>query len=206
MPGRRAPLEVSRLPAGEPSDHTLLWRSREGDQDAATQLYLRYATRLNRLVEKQCSADLARREGVEDIVQSVFRSFFRRVGQGFYDCPDEDELWKLFLVIAVHKIRSKATYHHAIKRSAHRTVGGVEGRSLIDSQASESDVPYHQLELVLEEILEQLPVRHRVMVKLRIEGCDVAEVASRTGRSRRSVERILQETRRQLGDLLGKED
>jgi hypothetical protein len=60
----------------------------------------------------------SRREGVEDIVQSVFRSFFRRVGQGFYDCPDEDELWKLFLVIGVRKIRNKATYHHAIKRSA----------------------------------------------------------------------------------------
>jgi RNA polymerase sigma-70 factor, ECF subfamily len=206
MPGGRVPLEVPRPPAGEPSDHLLLWRAREGDQDAATQLYFRYATRLNRLVETQCSPDLARREGVEDIVQSVFRSFFRRVGQGFYDVPDEDELWKLFLVIAVHKIRSKATYYHARKRDSHRTIGGVEARSLMDSQASDDEVAYHQLELVLEEILEQLPPRNRVMVKLRIEGCDVAEVATRTGRSRRSVERILQETRRQLRELLRKED
>jgi RNA polymerase sigma-70 factor, ECF subfamily len=206
MPGRRVPLEVPRSLTGEPSDHSLLSRFRGGDQEAATQLYSRYAGRLNGLVEMQCSTELARREGVEDIVQSVFRSFFRRAGQGFYDVPDEDELWKLFLVIALNKIRSKATYHHAFKRSAHRTIDGVEGRLLSDSQASARGVPDHQFELVLKEILEQLPARSRLMVKLRVDGCDVAEVAGITGRSRRSVERILQASRRQLRELLEQED
>jgi DNA-directed RNA polymerase specialized sigma24 family protein len=43
-------------------------------------------------------------------------------------------------------------------------------------------------------------------VKLRIEGWDVAEVARKTGRSKRTVERILQETRLDLVEILGLED
>ena len=69
---------------------------------------------------------------MEDIVQSVFGSFFRRLGQGFYDVPEGDELWKLLLVIALHKIRKKAAYHHAAKRDRHRTIGGEEGSRQIE--------------------------------------------------------------------------
>ena len=39
--------------------------------------------------------------GREEIVQSVFGSFFRRARSGDYDVPVGDELWKLFLVIAL---------------------------------------------------------------------------------------------------------
>jgi hypothetical protein len=30
-----------------------------------------------------------------DLVQSIFRTFFRRVRRGCYDVPDGEELWKL---------------------------------------------------------------------------------------------------------------
>lgn len=200
------PEKIPRSPAGEASDHSLLWRWREGEQDAATQLYLRYAGRLIRLVQRQCSADLARWAGVEDIVQSVFISFFRRISQGYYDVPDGDELWKLLLVIALHKIRSKATYYHAAKRDTHRIVNGEAAQRRLKFQANDWESQYAYLELVLGEALEQLPAQSRVIVRLRIEGCDVAEVARRTGRSRRSVERILQGGRLRLGELLGAKD
>jgi RNA polymerase sigma-70 factor, ECF subfamily len=197
---------VPRPMDGVPSDHYLLLRARGGDQDAATQLYLRYARRLNILVERQCSHELARSAGVEDIVQSVFRSFFRRVGQGFYDAPEGDELWKLLLVIALHKIRDKASYHHAAKRDAQRTIGGEEARLFLESQPDERETSDAEFELVLNEMLEILPPDTRVIVKLRIDGCQVAEVAKVVGRSRRSVERVLHETRLRLGELLPKGD
>ena len=60
--------------------------------------------------------------------------------------------------------------------------------------------------LVLEEILERLPPQHRLMLRLRIDGHTVIEIADTTGRSRRSVERILQETRSKLRDLLPEEN
>src|SRR5215218_1826604 len=88
----------------ENSDRSLLARYRSGSQDAATQLYLRYVARLLRLVDGRLGSDLATRLDPEDVVQSVFRSFFRGVDQGFYDVPDGEELWGLFLVMALNKV------------------------------------------------------------------------------------------------------
>jgi RNA polymerase sigma-70 factor, ECF subfamily len=195
----KAPEAVPSTPPGEPSNLSLLGRSPPGGQDAATKLYRRYVKRLRALVENQCSAELANCAGVEDLVQSAFASFFRRIDRSSYNAPDGDELWKLLLVIALHKIRGKATYHHAAKRDSHRTISGVKARIQMESRVNVRDASYAYVELVLEEILDRLPPQNRVMVKLRLDGCGVAEVARLTGRSRRSVERILQESRLKLG-------
>jgi DNA-directed RNA polymerase specialized sigma24 family protein len=45
-----------------------------------------------------------------------------------------------------------------------------------------------------------------VVVELRMEGYEVAEIAQQTGRSKRTVERILQESRNQLKVLLAEEE
>src|SRR5262245_14011453 len=87
-----SPTEEPRPPAGlvsgdEPSDHALLRCWRGGSQDAATQLYRRYAHRLRSLAKARCSPDLARRVEAEDIVQSVFATFFRGAGTGRYVVP-----------------------------------------------------------------------------------------------------------------------
>src|SRR5439155_9824678 len=96
-----------------PSDHSLLRRLRGGDQDAATQLYYRYAHRLLALAEKNRARDLASRVDAEDIVQSVFRIFFRRAAEGHYDVPAGEDLWKLLLVLALNKIRAQRVHHRA---------------------------------------------------------------------------------------------
>jgi RNA polymerase sigma-70 factor (ECF subfamily) len=51
------------------------------------------------------------------------------------------------------------------------------------------------LRLVLEEQLEALPESNRAIVQLRIEGHELAEIAEQTGRSLRTVERVLQDFR-----------
>ena len=98
------------------SDRSLIRRLRMGSQDAATQIYLRYAKRLHGLSLAKCSRDLAARLDSDDIVQSVFRTFFRRVEKGDYDVPDGEDLWKLFLVIGLNKIQTAGTFHRAAKR------------------------------------------------------------------------------------------
>src|SRR5437867_3654775 len=106
----------SEFPNQAPSDRSLLGRIRRGQGDAATLLYLRYADRLRALAIAQCSSDLARRVEPDDIVQSVFRTFFRRVSRGNYNVPAGEELWKLFLVIGLNKIRAAGAFHRAAKR------------------------------------------------------------------------------------------
>jgi RNA polymerase sigma-70 factor (ECF subfamily) len=185
-----------------PSDRTLLERIRLGSQDAAAQLYLRYAQRLRDLARAQCSADLARRVEVEDIVQSVFGSFFRGASQGYYDIPAGEELWKLFLVMALNKIRAKALYHRAAKRDVRRTLGGGWFEHSLESVASDDESARAVLRLTMEDVLQRLPERHRGVLELRAEGYEVAEIAERTGRSKRTTERLLQEARTRLAEIL----
>src|SRR5438093_1250171 len=99
--------KMTRKRNGNPntSDQTLLMRFRRGDADAATALYLRYAKRLRALAQKQTAGTLSVRMDPDDVVQTVFRTFFRRAATGHYQIPDGEELWKLFLVIALNKIR-----------------------------------------------------------------------------------------------------
>jgi RNA polymerase sigma-70 factor (ECF subfamily) len=99
------------MPDETASDHSLLRRLRRGQGDAFTLLYLRYAERLRALAAAQSSPRLAARVDPEDIVQSVFRTFFRRAAQGQYDVPEGEEIWKLLLVIALNKIRALGAYH-----------------------------------------------------------------------------------------------
>jgi RNA polymerase sigma-70 factor (ECF subfamily) len=188
-----------------PSDQSLLRRYREGSQDAATQLYLRYARRLAALARVECGQDLNRRFDVEDIVQSVFGSFFRGVSQGDYDVPAGEELWRLFCVIALNKIRAKGAYHRAAKRDVRRTTGGDRaGLDALSAPHDEAALAF--LELTVQEALGRLPPLHRAMLELRTQGYEVLEIARQTGRGKRTVERILQEGRETLQALLAEGD
>jgi RNA polymerase sigma-70 factor (ECF subfamily) len=189
-----------------PTDHSLLKDLRQGNQDAATQLYQRYAQRLRTLAQAQCSAELGRCVEVEDIVQSVFGSFFRGASQGFYDVPKGDELWGLFLVIALNKIRAKGTYYRAAKRDTRRTLAGVELEHTLQQVAARDESAEGLLRFTIDDVLGQLPATHQEVLRLRLEGYEVKEIAERIGRSRRTCERLLQEARKGLAELLQKED
>jgi RNA polymerase sigma-70 factor (ECF subfamily) len=193
---------LSGVGAGGASDRSLLQRLRHGSQDAATQLYLRYVHRLRALTKAQCSAELARQVDADEIVQSIFGSFFRGASQGYYDVPVGEELWKLFLVIALNKIRAKGNYHRAAKRDVRLTVGGDCLEELVGAQGKQDEDDLGFLRLTIAEALERLPPQHRQMVTLRIEGYEVAEIAQQVGRSLRTVERTLQQARQKLTELL----
>ncbi len=190
------------------SDLTLVRRLRDGEGDAASDLYLRYADRLHRLARKQTSAELARRVEPEEIVQSVFRTFFRRVNVGVYSVPEGKELWGLFLVIALNKIRHAAVYHRAARRDIRKTTSADElaaSAYVLQDQVADSTA-LTVLRLVIEEITKKLPEVKQEMIRLRIEGHEIEEIAHQTGRSSRSVERTLQEFRQVLATKLQEAD
>src|SRR5262249_23249757 len=195
---RKTGVGVRMMTEENHSDHSLLVRLRRGQDDAPTQLYLRYAERLRSLAAAQRSPGLAARVDPEDIVQSVFRTFFRRAAQGPYDVPEGEEIWKLLLVTALHKIRSVGAFHRAARRDVRMTAGGEQYLRALDSESGPDESALAVLRLVIDEILDSLPASHRPIVELRIEGHEVAEIASRVARSKRTVERVLQEFRRRL--------
>ncbi len=185
-----------------PSDERLLQQVRQGDQDAATQLYHRYVERLRALAEAKCSANLSRRLDAEDIVQSVFRLFFQGVRQGFYDVPAGEDLWKLLLVMALNKIRAKGAYHKAAKRDVRLTASVDTSDASLENHLRHGHQSEAFMEVVVKEALEHLDPRQREMVELRVQGHDIAEIADKTGRSKRTVERNLQEVRNKLRNML----
>ncbi len=179
--------------SGSQSDDTLLKQFRGGERDAATQLYARYASRLLDLAQRRTGQDLTQRVDPEDVVQSVFRTFFRRAAEGSYEVPDGDTLWKLLMVIALNKIRSLADFHRADKRDVRRTQGML---------TSENELGQHDsldmLRLTIEDLTHDLPDAHKQMIQLRIEGYAVSEIAEKVARSKRSTERVLQAFRTHL--------
>jgi len=190
--------------SSSPSDRTLLLRFKKGEEDAATGIYLRYAHRLQLLALSQAGRALAVRLDPEDVVQSVFRTFFRRAAQGHYDIPDGEELWKLFLVLALNKIRCLAAYHRAKKRDVSHT---TDLSKLFKEPIADlpDDTAFGILRMTVDDILNSLPESQRSMVVMRIEGCDIQQIAVATERSKRSVERALQTFRERLLSVLNEE-
>jgi RNA polymerase sigma-70 factor, ECF subfamily len=199
-----APTPVDDTPPDETSDRELLERFRRGEQFAATTLYFRYAPRLLALAHSRCSPGLAQRLESEDIVQSVFRRFFRRARSAAYEVPVGSELWKLLLVIALNKIRTAEAYHRAGKRDVGNTVTADELNESLAAGAAGDDGNGAYLSLVVSEALERLPAPLREIVELRLQGYEVREIAELTDRSLRTVERLLQEARGELASLLGR--
>ncbi len=188
-------------PGQQPSDHSLLRRLRGGNQEAARDLYERYAARLYALARSRQTRLLARTFDAEDIVQSAFRCFFRKVLRGTYDVPASEELWNLLMVITLNKVRSKSSFYHAAKRDVRRLTSEADiekhpGPSVLSGEA------IALLRLTVEEALDHLPPQHRLVVGMRMRGEEVSEIASKAGRSRRSVERILQASRERLAKLI----
>lgn len=186
----------------ESSDRSLLIRYRRGDNDAATELYLRYANRLRALSMARTSEALKTRVDSEDVVQSVFRTFFRRVSKGQYDVPEGNELWKLLLVIGLNKIRAMAIYHGAGKRDVAKTMQLESGAELPAGEVDSDGESLSVLRMTIEELLGQLPAQYREIVDQRIAGFEVREIAEATKRSKRTVERILQAFREKLSELI----
>jgi len=186
---------MSDSESSEWTDRSLLARYRAGQDDAATRLYLRYAERLRALAARQTASDLRARVDPDDIVQSVFRTFFRRVARGEYDVPEGEELWKLLLVIALNKVRATGAYHHAARRDTRHTTGGAAFSEAVRSRADRDETALATLRLVLDEAMSGLTESQREIVTLRIEGHDVDAITERSGRSKRTVERILQQFR-----------
>jgi RNA polymerase sigma-70 factor (ECF subfamily) len=196
----KVPGDVGAAPSA--TDQSLLRAISGGSDEAAAKLYRRYAHRLRALARAQSSRELARREDVDDIVQSVFGSFFRAASQGLYDVPAGDDLWKLLVVIAMNKIRAKGSFHRAAKRDVRVTAGSEALERAGAAELASDDEALASLQMVVDEALDRLPPLTRKMALLRMQGHEIGEIARATSRSYRTVERGLKGFRELLAGML----
>jgi len=190
------------MSASEPAKD-LLQRWRSGDQSAAEALYLRYAERLWTLAEREIGERLRRRVGADDILQSVFGTFFRRTAEGQFSIQESGSLWRLLAQITLNKVRRQAEFHGAGRRDMRAEVhidGGQVSPELFARTPTRDDIGVVLSEL--EALITELDPSETEIVRLTAEGYSVAEIGSKAGCSRWTVRRVLNRVRDHLANRM----
>ncbi len=184
----------------------LLDRFRAGDEQAATQLFERFAKRLSALVQSRLSKKLARRLDAEDVMLSAYRSFFVRARDGRFSIDKPGDLWRLLAQIALNKLYRSAEWNNAARRTTDRERGNILdiANRAIDASASPDLTVI--LADQLEHMMSQLTEATSRVLELRLQGHDVDEIAGLVGRSPRTVRRQLESIRAVFSKLAGSED
>lgn len=178
----------------------LLTRWRDGDQQAAAELYQRYADRLLALTRSRLSPKLAARFDAEDVVQSVCRSFFARARDGQFVLQQSDGLWQLLVAITLHKLRRQVKHHQAQKRAVSQEDNGQEVFGLPVEALAHDPAPEEAVALadVLEEVMRGCRPLDCRIIEMRLQGHTLEEIAAQTQRSEVTVWRVLKRVRQQL--------
>ncbi|WP_422927853.1 ECF-type sigma factor [Singulisphaera sp. PoT] len=179
----------------------LLERYRDGDDQAAEALFARYFERLTALARSRLAPRLARRTDPEDIVLSVYRSFFVEARQGRYTLSRGGDLWRLLASITRHKLLRQVRHQTAERRSV-----DLERPLASDDLLAHEAGPTAEEAIILADELEQIFSHasefERRVLELRLQGLLISEIAEDTGRSERSVRRALAQIREALSARL----
>jgi RNA polymerase sigma-70 factor (ECF subfamily) len=161
-------------------------------QIVAAEVVARYAQRLYSVAPQHLSGRLAARVDGEDVVQSVFRTFFRRQAAGEFDCETSSDLWRLLVRITICKARAKARRHTGPMRDVRREER-PDDMAWLSEAASREPGPEEAAALLdqVESLLEGLPPFYAQLLAMRLEGCKVNRIAAELGVSRQTVYRAL---------------
>lgn len=180
----------------------LMARLRAHDNEAAAQVLARFAHRLIALARSRLDALLRRKVDPEDVMQSVYRSFFGRFGRGEFDLETWDNLWSLLVLLTVRKCSRQAEHFHAARRDVRREADltNADAESRPSDLVARAPTPAEAALFAdtLEELLRGLDDRERRIVALSLEGQGPAEIATQVERTQRTVNRVLERVRRRL--------
>jgi RNA polymerase sigma factor (sigma-70 family) len=194
-----------------PEEKVLIDLWRRGDQDAARQIVERYFDRMLLLARRRISQRLSSRVDPEDIVQSVFRTFFVRLKDGEFVFQDQDDLCKLLMRITLHKTLRQVAFHKAAKRNPNMETGQGDRHAeqlmaLFDREPSaEATVTFLDQ---LEHFLDRLEPQTRQIIEMRLQGYSNDEICKELGTYDRKIRRAVERVRdlaceEGLADVLG---
>jgi RNA polymerase sigma-70 factor (ECF subfamily) len=183
----------------------VLKNAKLGDATAESRLHQTFVSRLVRLASNRINSRFRAKIEPEEIVQSVFVSFFRRHSKGEFHFEDWNDLWALLVKITVRKCANKVEGFLAAKRNINREVQGKVSYSKDSSINALSNEPTAQEVVIFNEMLDQLldclsDLQQSVVV-LRLQGYSNLEISEKIGRSERTVYRTLQQVREVFSDL-----
>jgi RNA polymerase sigma-70 factor (ECF subfamily) len=192
--------------ARDDSFENLMARLHQGDEQAAEALFKRYAHRLIGLARTHLDGMIRQKVDPEDVVQSVFRSFFQRNAAGNWNLDDWDSLWSMLTVITVRKCGHRIEHFRAHRRDIRREVtpavspdGSSSGWEAIAREPTPEEAA--RLSETIEQLMRELDARDRPILQLSLQGFDIAEIGEQIGRTERTVYRAMERIKKRLVEM-----
>jgi len=176
---------------------------KDGDQEAAQQIWERYCQRLVHLAASKFRGAPRRVNDEEDMVLAAFDSLYRGVEAGrFAKLDDRDDLWQLLVMITERKVIDAFHHERRQKRGGGNVrgesvfsgkqedeprggIGGISGEELSpDAAVASIEECQRLLQLLPDDIL-------REVATLKLEGWKNREIAEKLGCVETTVERKL---------------
>jgi RNA polymerase sigma-70 factor (ECF subfamily) len=199
--------------AADNSVADLMARLRSGEDEAAREVFVRFASRLVGLARRHLDNRLAVKVDPEDVVQSAYKSFFVRHRDGGLEVGSWDGLWGVLTVITLRKCADRAEYYRAAKRDVGReapAAGPDDSAPAVGNLAVDRE-PTPSEAAVLAETVEALfrsvdDPDERAILELSLQGFTATEISERLGRAERSVRRLRERIRKRLERMQGDEE
>jgi RNA polymerase sigma-70 factor, ECF subfamily len=185
---------MSMLP--NDSFSALLSQLHSGNDGAAGKLIV--------LARSQLQHGLQGKVDPEDVLQSVFRSFFQRQQAGQFELESWDSLWAILTVMTLRKCGNLKEYFQAARRDVRREEPiAVEAVQALGNICAREPTPEEAAGLtdLLESVLGHFDERERLIVSLHLQGYNHAEIGVEVSRAERTVRRTIARARKRLKRL-----
>lgn len=185
---------------------------RRGEPEAVELFVSRYGRSLEAVAKRDIQTRMGRRFDAPEVVQSVCRTFLRRVEGGEFELDDSESLWRLLCAITLTKVREKARFHLREKRSLAREVDPTSGPGEDDEPVDplafqQGDAPdpgaVAEFADTFRHVIEELDEEERVVVDMKLMERSNEEIAEALDCSDRTVRRLLGRLHQRFEELLG---
>lgn len=178
----------------------VMGRLRAGEDQAAAQVFNQFAERLIALARSRLDKFTRQKVDPEEVIQSVYRSFFKRHAEGQFNVQDWDNLWTLLAVIAARKCANRVNFFRAACRDVRQEMPVADG-SAADWPGSAAEPTPEEAAILtetIEELMRGLDKRNHEILTLALQGYTTAEISTKLGRAKRSVQRVLEHVKKCL--------
>jgi RNA polymerase sigma-70 factor (ECF subfamily) len=180
--------------SSDPFFDDLMARLKSGEKDAASKVFHRFAWQLIALARQELDTRLQQKMDPEDVLQSVFRSFFAHQAAGDFDLGSWNSIWGILVVMTLRKCHRKNAYFFAERRDVRREVPfthSADGRRLWEPYDREpTPAEAAALTETVHDLLNEFEGRSQQIVTLFLQGYNAPEISSHVGCTERTVYRI----------------
>ena len=183
----------------------LMTRLRAGDQEAAAQVFHRYAHQLISLARHRLDQVITRKVDPEDVLQSVFRTFFRRHADGKFKLDGWKNVWGMLAIITVRKCAHANRHYRTQACDARKELNALPAPYWAEAGMSWDAIARDPtpadaaiLAETVEQIFAELEPRDQEILRLSLRGHNTPQISEQVQRTERTVQRVLERVRGRL--------